>query len=298
MPEGTEGTVATQDGGGSTRIDTGAIPNTQTPQLSEAQQAFSKFFDGNETMKSFAGEADPFKALATKFEESSKAPAGIKLPTAESTPEELVAFKKAFGAFDKAEDYKYDPPTSDDEAIKKLLPAEAPYIKAFQEIALKGHMPEAAWKELMGAYNQMIVEDTKTSVELSSKAMGAIKENWSKTHGEEAPKVETVFQKYFANASAAEAQILSTLSPEQMIALGSVVYRQDKKLGAEDKIDTGAFGSDTMSEVEYMSERSKLLSEQRKLQSLGKAWSPEAEDVQAKLKSLGDRYKNSKALTK
>jgi hypothetical protein len=297
MPEGTDAAVVTQDVAG-TRIDIGAIPDQQPATLNEFQKAFTQHYEGNDLMKQFAASENPFKAVADKFAEASQASPGLSLPTEKSTPEEVAAYRKAVGAFEKAEDYKYDPASSDDESIKKLLPADAPFIKAFQEIAAKTHMPEGAWKELVGAYNQMMVEDAKTHVEVSTTALNAIKENWSKTHGAEAPKVETVFQKYFANSTPAEAAILQTLSPEQMTALGSAVYRQEKRLGSEDKIDAGNLGSDTMGDLEYVTERSKLLSEQRKLASTGKAWSPEADAIAKQLADLSTRFEKSKALTK
>ncbi len=290
MPEATEQLItntATE-----TRINTDAVPNQAAPELNDIQKAFNQYYEGNEQMKQFAQNDNPFKAVADKLAEPPKVE-GLKLLTEQSTPEEISAFKKALGAFEKADEYKYELPTSDDEAIKKLLPADQPFIKAFQELAQKSHMPESTWKELIGAYNQMVVEGVKTQVELSGKAMTAIKENWAKAHGEAAPKVESVFQKYFSQASAAESEILSTLSQDQLAAVGSVVYKQEKRLGAEDTIDTGNLGSGTLTDVEYVAERSKLLAEQRKLQNDGRAWSPEAEDLKKKLQQLSDRFKNS-----
>jgi hypothetical protein len=48
-----------------------------------------------------------------------------------------------------------------------------------------------------------------------------------------------------------------------------------------------------MSDVEYVSERSKLLSRQRELTQQGKAWGPEAEEVKHKLQELSARYKKA-----
>jgi hypothetical protein len=282
--------------GADTRVDVGAIPPpAQEPQLNDFQKAFNQHFEGNELMKRFSASENPFAAVA---EELAKAPAattneGFKPLTDQSTPEEIAAFRKALGAFEKADDYKYEPPTSDDEAIKKLLPADAPFVKAFQEIALKNHMPESTWNEIMSAYNQMMIEDAKTAAELSAKALEGVKENWVKTHGESAPKVEGVFQKYFAHATPAETSILATLSADQLAAIGSVVFRQEKKLGSEDSIDATNLGTSTMSDVEYVSERSKLLSRQRELTQQGKAWGPEAEEVKHKLQELSARYKKA-----
>lgn len=290
---GGDGSLVTQQGA-TTTIDTGSLPTggASTPALNEAQQLFAERFANNETFKPFLSHEDPFQAVAERL---STPVEGLKVPGENATAEELSAWRKAIGAFDTAEGYKYEPPTTDDEALKALLPSAdtpMPFAEAFAEIAAKTNMPESTWKEITAGYNQMLIESAKIEQEMMAKASQTIAENWKKAHGENAPQVGQVFQKYFATASPEESQILSTLSAEQVAALGSAIYKHDRMVMSEDGIDTKNIGSSTLSETDYVLKRSELLAQKAKLDREGKAWSVEARKIQAELKQLSDRQFN------
>lgn len=293
MPEEQAGdtSIINADPGAGAHVDTGSIPADTGTQLTEAQQAFQSYFKDNETMKDFMNSEDPFKAVAEKMSTMGQQ-VSLKVPGEGATAEELSAWRKAIGAFDSIDEYKYEPPTTEDEALKKLLPTEMPFADAFRELALKNNLPASAWKDFTDAYNQMVLEDVKIGAEIQQKAFGAVKENWAKAHGANAPEVEKVFMKYFSAADAAETQILQSLTQEQLAALGSVVYKQDRHMNSEDTIDTKQIGSTTLSDTEYVIEMSKLKAQERNLVNEGKGWSPDLKDVQNKIKELSDRFAN------
>lgn len=286
MSDGAEGALATQNGE-TQSIDMANIPANTAPALNDAQKLFSERFAENEVMKQFATHEDPFKAIAERVATPVE---GLKVPTEESTPEELAAFRKAIGALDSKDGYKFEMPSVDDENLKKLMPTDAPFAEAFAELAAKNNMPESTWKDLTDAYGQMMVEGAKLEAEQMQKAQQTIAEEWKKAHGENAPEVGKVFQKYFHNATDAESQILSTLTAEQVAALGSVVYKRDRMVMSEDTLDTKNMGSSTLTESDYLLKRSELLTQKSKLDNSGKAWSVEARAVKAELKKLSDQY--------
>lgn len=278
-------------------VNLGDLPTpAAAPELNDMQKLFTERFKDNEALKEFATHEDPFKAIADKLATPAAPVGGLKVPTAESTPEEIAAFREAIGAPADKTGYKYELPKIEDEAIKKLIPEgmPAPFADAFAEIASKHNLPAAAWTDLTAAYNQLLIEDAKNLNEHTQKSHAAIQENWNKTHGANGPQVSQVFQKYFASANDAESQVLSTLTAEQVAALGSVVYKRDKMMMSEDTIDTSKMGSSTMTDAEYVMKRSKLLSDKAKLDNSGQAWSPEAASIKAQLEQLKDQFSNSR----
>lgn len=294
-PTAGDGQLVTQNGDAKS-VNMGQIPADSKPELNEAQKTFAKIFEGNEQMGEFATAEDPFKALSEKLAKAPEtATASLAVPNEKSTPEEITAFRIAIGAPENAEGYAYELPTSEDELIKTLLPTDAPFAEVFRGIADKHHIPKAAWDELKEAYNQTIVEAANTSAEIGKQALQNIKESWTKEHGVEGLKVESVFQKYLSQANPAETQILSSLTGEQVAALGSVIYKQSRRFTSEDGIDTKNIGSSTMTDTEYVTKQSALLAEKRALEASGNPWNPKLRQVEAELKQLKDNFANSRS---
>lgn len=289
-----DGNVITQNAAGSV-VNIGDLPSqSEAPVLNDAQKLFSERFKDNESLKEFVSHEDPFKAIADKL--SAQSSVSLKVPTANSTPEEIAAFREAIGAPADKTGYKYELPKIEDESIKKLIPEglPTPFVDAFAEIASKHNLPAAAWTDLTAAYNQLLIEDAKSLNAHSQKSYATIQENWNKEHGENGPKVSQVFQKYFASASEAESQVLSTLTAEQVAALGSVVYKRDRMVMSEDTIDTSKMGSTTMTDADYVLKQSTLLAKKNELERAGKSWSAETKAIKAQLQALRDEYANQK----
>lgn len=271
-----------------TSIDMNAIPPSTEPQFNEAQQAFTKYFGENESFKDLASLENPFEGLTEKL--SSQPATGLTLPGENATPEEVAAFHKAIGAGENLEAYTYEAPTSDDEAIKALLPTDEPFLKAFQEVAHKAGMPLKAWNEIKTAYNQMIVESVKTSMESGKLAEKKFGEQFNQKFGSDAPKVLAAFQKRYADVAPAEKAILDSLSESQMMVLAARAHEFEKQYIKEDSLLDGAKPSSSMSQAEFLNKLSDLYSKKNRIEAEKGGFNPEVDAVVLEIDRLKKEF--------
>lgn len=273
-------------------VDMNNITPPETTQLNEAQQAFSKYYGENEAFKEFVSTENPFETLAQKFAEK---PAGITLPGENATPEEWAAFNKAIGAGENLEAYKYEGPTSDDEAIKKHLPTEQPFIKAFQEVALKAGMPIKAWNEITAAYNEMIVQDIKTDLEVSNQAAKKLSEEFNQKFGQDGQKVIAAFQRRYADVSPAEKAVLDSLSQEQLMVLAAKSYDFEKQYIKEDVIDSTGKVSTSMSQADFLNKLSNLYTQKSRAEMQHGGFSNEVKQIEIEIEKVKNDFAGQKA---
>lgn len=144
-------TTATTAG---TQQTTTTTATTQTGQGGFIQPD-GRFADG--WLDKLPGELDGYKPTLAKYKDFTslaksygelqsllgKKSSAVNIPTEQSSPEEVAAFRKALGIPEKPEEYQFKP-----EQLPEGVDWNDEQAKAFAAIAHKHHIPPAAMKEL------------------------------------------------------------------------------------------------------------------------------------------------------
>lgn len=149
------------------------------PELGDARNGLSKFKNASELATSYIG-------LQKMLGENGNR---VAIPTADSKPEEIAAFRKAIGAPENADGYQLKP-----EKLPDGITWDDAAAANFAKIADKYHIPQAAMKELVAAH--IASEEARSSVvageveKVFNEGQKVLKTKWGETYGANIAKVQ------------------------------------------------------------------------------------------------------------
>lgn len=205
-----------------------------------------------------------FKKVENLQELAGRKGDGLKIPAADASDAEKLAFNKALGVYDKAEDYVYTPPKAP-EGQEQYYQVDTELVKSLQERALKGGMPPQAWKEIIEGYNENYAKTVQSQIAAFDTQLKDVENEFATQYGEKSPQVLATLNSVMSKASEKNAALLNALQPATKAALADAFHKFAAQYVREDKLDTSTLttGQKAMSEDEYGDEFEKQYAELR-----------------------------------
>jgi hypothetical protein len=204
------------------------------------------------------------KNLQTKLGERP----GVKIPTAESTPEERLAFDKARGVPDTIEGYEIKPIEwgEDKEWGAKVEATRTPErLKAFKELAIKEGITPETLNRLLELNDREVLKDMKAmgtkSAEESKKAVFEFEQTGQKTFGSRWDQVKDNTRKLILSATNEQDRKEFAELPERAVFLLTKTLDQvHKSLVREDGFTpNNTISSGNISRADQIAEGEKLM---------------------------------------
>jgi hypothetical protein len=184
--------VETTPSGAKAAIDLSAPTAAQLAAPTEAQAAYLKTvpadYADKEWVKNFAKTENPVAELYKSYEEqratiSRKTEGGVKIPDANSTPEQRAEFNKALGVPEKADGYEYAPPPAP-KGLEQYYQTDEKFLQGMRERAHQSGLTPAQWKAQVEGYNSFISEAVQARVANDAKIMKEANDTFNKNYGE------------------------------------------------------------------------------------------------------------------
>jgi hypothetical protein len=293
----TEGAPAVEQtpGGARVELDIHAPTAAQLAAPTEVQSTFLKTvpadYADKDWVKNFAKTEKPLDELFKSYENqrtaiSRKTEGTIKIPDANSTPEQKAEFYKAMGVPEKPEAYEYKVPEAP-KGLERYYQPDDKLAQGMKQFAHKAQLTPDQWKEMSAGFDNMMSTAVQERAANDAKLIADTQASFNKHYGDKAPQVLQALEKSASAAPEWAKPFLSDLPPAYKEAMAAWSFEFANKYISEDKLDiknlTGQ-SQGQMTEKDYGDEFEKLYAKQMAFSR--KPQSPEYIDATQKIAML------------
>lgn len=222
-------------------------------------------YTGKEWVANFAKTENPlaemFKSYDNQLSTIGRKNEGLKVPTAESKPEERAEFHRAIGVPESADKYEYTPPTVSD-AVKPYYQSDDNFTKTMKQAAHEAGVPAESFKKMAEVFDKFHVTQLEQLVNNTNKILSDADNSFKAKHGDKSGQVLESWQKSFGGMPADQTALVDQLDPRVKVILAEQYHNFAMKYIREDSLglDKMVSNSGQMTKEQYGDEYAKLFS--------------------------------------